>query len=70
VVILSRSDPPLHLGRLRIKQQITELRASDLRFTVAETRQFLEGRLSQALDDAVYLVERAGILQILKSCKS
>lgn len=52
LVILSRTDPPLHLGRLRIKQQITELRASDLRFAVAETRRFLHDRLDQSLDDA------------------
>lgn len=51
LVILSRTDPPLHLGRLRIEQQLTELRASDLRFAVAETRQFLDRRLSQPLDD-------------------
>lgn len=52
LVILSRTDPPLHLGRLRIEQQITELRASDLRFAVAETRRFLHDRLDQSLDDA------------------
>ncbi len=52
LVILSRADPPLHLGRLRIEQQITELRASDLRFAVSETRCFLSGRLGHALDDA------------------
>jgi LuxR family maltose regulon positive regulatory protein len=52
LVILSRSDPPLHLGRLRIEQQITELRAGDLRFAVEETRQFLDRRLGQSLDNA------------------
>ncbi|MBI1299768.1 AAA family ATPase [bacterium] len=52
LVILSRTDPPLHLGRLRIEQQITELRAGDLRFAVAETRRFLHKRLDHALDDA------------------
>ncbi len=50
LVILSRTDPPLHLGRLRIAQQITELRAADLRFAVAETRQFMAQAM--ALDDA------------------
>lgn len=53
LVILSRSDPPLHLGRLRIEQQITELRAGDLRFAVEETRCFLNRRLGQSLDDDV-----------------
>lgn len=57
VVILARTDPPLHLGRLRMEQQITELRASDLRFTVEETRCFLDQRLGQTLDeDLVRLV--------------
>jgi len=51
LVILSRTDPPLGLGRLRIGQQITELRAADLRFGVAETRHFLDHRLGHALDD-------------------
>jgi len=51
LVILARSDPPLHLGRLRIEQQITELRASDLRFRVEETRRFLDRWLGQSLDD-------------------
>ncbi len=52
LVIISRTDPPLHLGRLRIEQQITELRAADLRFAVAETRRFLHDRLDHPLDDA------------------
>lgn len=51
VVILSRTDPPLGLGRLRIEQQITELRAADLRLEVAETRHFLNQRLDQSLAD-------------------
>jgi LuxR family maltose regulon positive regulatory protein len=37
----SRSDPPLPLARLRARGQLVELRASDLRFTPDETRQFL-----------------------------
>lgn len=51
LVILTHSDPPLHLGRLRIAQQVTELRARDLRFGLEETRQFLEYRLAQSLDE-------------------
>ena len=51
LTILSRTDPPLHLARLRISQQISELRAADLRFTAAETRQFMERRLAQSLDE-------------------
>jgi LuxR family transcriptional regulator, maltose regulon positive regulatory protein len=51
LVILTRTDPPLHLGRLRAAQQITEIRAGDLRFAVDETRRFLDQRLGQALDE-------------------
>lgn len=52
-VILTRTDPPLHLGRLRLTQQITEIRARDLRFGLAETRQFLERRLDRPLDEEI-----------------
>lgn len=45
LVILTRFDPPLHLGRLRIGQHITELRASDLRFGTEEVNDFLDHRL-------------------------
>ena len=41
IVIGSRSDPPLHLARLRARGQLLELRAFDLRFTAAETAQFM-----------------------------
>ena len=51
LVILSRTDPPLHLGRLRIAQEISELRAADLRFAIVETRQFLDQQLAPSLDD-------------------
>ena len=53
LVILTRTDPPLHLGRLRMEQQLTELRASDLRFAPEETRRFFEHRVAQPLDDDV-----------------
>ncbi len=41
LVIASREDPPLPLARLRVRGQLTELRASDLRFTPAEAAEFL-----------------------------
>ncbi len=41
LIIASRADPPLPLARLRARDQLTELRASDLRFTTAETATFL-----------------------------
>jgi len=52
-VILTRTDPPLHLGRLRMTQQITEIRAGDLRFGLAETRQYLQMHGDQPLDEAI-----------------
>jgi LuxR family maltose regulon positive regulatory protein len=41
LVILTRADPSLPLGRLRGRGQLTELRAADLRFTNQEAALFL-----------------------------
>src|SRR5215207_2756671 len=41
LVIASREDPPLPVARLRARDQLTELRAADLRFTPAEASEFL-----------------------------
>ena len=41
LVIAGRSDPPLPLARLRGRGEMTELRASDLRFTPDEAAAFL-----------------------------
>ena len=41
VVLLTRADPPLPLPRLRARNQLTEIRAADLRFTEDETADFL-----------------------------
>jgi LuxR family maltose regulon positive regulatory protein len=41
LVISSRVDPPLPLARLRARGQMTELHASDLRFTLEEAATFL-----------------------------
>ncbi|TRO54637.1 NACHT domain-containing protein, partial [Candidatus Bathyarchaeota archaeon] len=41
VVIATRQDPSLSLGRLRARDQLTELRAADLRFTSLEAADFL-----------------------------
>jgi len=41
LVIVSRSDPPLPLVRLRARGKMVELRAADLRFTEPEAAQFL-----------------------------
>jgi LuxR family maltose regulon positive regulatory protein len=42
LVIITREDPQLPLTRLRARSQLTELRASDLRFTPAEAAAFLK----------------------------
>lgn len=41
LVIATREDPRLPLARLRTRNQLTELRAADLRFTLDEAAQFL-----------------------------
>ena len=41
LVITTREDPPLPLARLRVRGQLTELRAADLRFTNSEAADFL-----------------------------
>jgi LuxR family transcriptional regulator, maltose regulon positive regulatory protein len=46
LVIASRVDPPLPLGRLRARGQISELRAADLRFTLEEATAFFEQLLA------------------------
>lgn len=42
LVITTREDPNLPLARLRVRGLLTELRAADLRLTVAETAIFLQ----------------------------
>ncbi len=41
LVITTREDPQLPLARLRVRGQLTELRAADLRFTPTEAAEFL-----------------------------
>jgi LuxR family maltose regulon positive regulatory protein len=48
LVITSRQDPTLPLSRLRVRSQLTEFRAEDLRFTPPEVAAFLQG--SHGLD--------------------
>ena len=43
LVITTREDPQLPLARLRARDQLTELRAADLRFTPSEAAGFLQG---------------------------
>jgi ATP/maltotriose-dependent transcriptional regulator MalT len=45
-VLLSRTDPPLPLSRLRACNQLVEIRARDLRFSVEEAQEFLNRTMS------------------------
>jgi LuxR family transcriptional regulator, maltose regulon positive regulatory protein len=60
MVLLTREDPPLPLARLRANNQLTEIRASDLRFSDREAAQFLNDvlRLSLSPIDIAALEER------------
>ncbi len=60
IALGSRSDPPLHLARLRARGQLLEIRAADLRFTEDETAQFLNGMMQLELppDGITALEER------------
>ena len=52
LVIATRSDPPLPLARLRGRRELTELRASDLRFTPEEAAAFLNEAMGLGLSAA------------------
>ena len=59
LVILTRADPPLPLSRLRARNQLVEIRAADLRFTVEEAAAFLNQVMGLALSiDQVGALER------------
>jgi LuxR family maltose regulon positive regulatory protein len=49
IIIASRSDPPWPLARLRVADQITEIRSKDLSFTLDETNNFINGVMGLAL---------------------
>ncbi len=42
LIIATRSDPPIPTARFRARNQLLEIRADDLRFTLDETAQFLD----------------------------
>ncbi|MCO1659846.1 LuxR C-terminal-related transcriptional regulator [Pseudonocardia humida] len=58
VVIAGRWDPPLPLARLRARDQLTELRAADLGFTVQESAALLSAVTDRAVDERT-----AGVLR-------
>jgi LuxR family maltose regulon positive regulatory protein len=60
LVVATREDPQLPLARLRARGQLTELRAADLRFTLAEVAEFLNQMMGLHLSaqDIAALEER------------
>jgi LuxR family maltose regulon positive regulatory protein len=58
LVILTRADPPLPLSRLRARNQLAEIRAADLRFTVEEAAAFLNQIMGLSLS-----AEQVGALE-------
>jgi LuxR family transcriptional regulator, maltose regulon positive regulatory protein len=51
VMLLSRSEPPLPLARLRARRQVNEIGVEALRCTRAETASFLQDVMGVAVDD-------------------
>jgi LuxR family maltose regulon positive regulatory protein len=47
LVLTTRIDPPLPLARLRARDQLTEIRVKNLRFTIDETQSFLNQEVGE-----------------------
>jgi hypothetical protein len=62
-MISTRVDPPWSLARFRVRNQLVEIRAADLRFTTEETVVFLKEVMVSDLsvDNVAGLEERTGI---------
>ena len=59
VALATRFDPPLPLARMRVRDELTEVRADDLRFGEDEAAALLRGALGLELDaDEVGLLRR------------
>ena len=52
LVIVTREEPDLPLARLRVRDQLTEFRVADLRFTATETADFLNHSMGFSLSPA------------------
>jgi len=50
LALATRHDPPLSLPRLRVRNQLVELREDDLRFTAEEAASFLDQALGLTID--------------------
>jgi LuxR family maltose regulon positive regulatory protein len=60
LMLITRADPPLPLSRLRVRGELAELRADDLRFSLGEALEFFTDRLGPQLSehDVVRLLAR------------
>lgn len=59
LVLISRCDPCLPLAKIRAKGQMTEIRISDLRFSIEESGAFLEKYIGGSMDKkAVEILEK------------
>ncbi|MDQ6782667.1 MAG: LuxR C-terminal-related transcriptional regulator [Actinomycetota bacterium] len=60
LLMATRADPPLPLGRLRVEGRLVEVRAADLRFTADETAAYLAGATGATISptDVGALAER------------
>ena len=60
LVLATRTDPPLHLGRLRAMGELNEIRTEHLAFTGEEVASLLNGRLDLRVgpDDLAVLLDR------------
>jgi len=51
LMLITRTDPPLPLSRLRVRGGLAEVRAEDLRFSPGEALDFFSGRLGPLLSE-------------------
>jgi LuxR family transcriptional regulator, maltose regulon positive regulatory protein len=60
IIVSTRADPPWPLARFRVRNQLVEVRAQDLRFTTEETTLFLNRMIGLNLttEDVASLAER------------
>jgi LuxR family maltose regulon positive regulatory protein len=56
IVFATRHDPRIGLHRLRLAGELTEVRASDLRFSLEETRKFLDASDIKLSDECVRIL--------------
>jgi len=52
LVLITRADPPLLLSRMRVRNQLVEIRADQLRFTQDEVAEFVNGVMGFNLSNA------------------